>query len=131
MDMCDNAFHFMFKQQTWGLTRRCFNHNINNDSKKDNSRAYIVFAAQHISIHCTGSSTAFQHPPLSLAIAHLQQSTYSIPEQTHTNTHLKQTLPCLWHVTVQRVYAWRSPVQTIMIIKSRSEAVEVIVPRKS
>lgn len=90
---------------------------------------------QHISIHCTAGSTAFQHPPVSPATGtsaetHLysikaleQTHTHTQAHTTHTHTHaLKQVLPCLWRVTAQRVYAWRSPAHTIMINECLLEA---------
>lgn len=94
---------------------------------------------QHISIHCTAGSTAFQHPPVSPATGTSAEThLYSIKAlgQTHTHTHtqehiqhkhththaLKQVLPYLWRVTAQTVYAWRSPAHTTMINECLQEA---------
>lgn len=132
MDICDSAFRFASRQQTWGPTRRYLNRGINNsDIKRQSSGLYRLCSTTHQhslhwQLHCIPTSSSISSRSTSAA-KHLQHPRAN----THARTPFKQTLPCLWHVTVQRVYAWRSPVQTIMIIKSRLEAVEVIVPRKS
>lgn len=64
----------------------------------------------HWQLHCIPTSSSISSHSTA-APKHLQHP--------WANTHaFCQALPCLWHETVQRVYAWRSPVHTIMIIKS-------------